>query len=107
MPGFKQEWYGPRHHHRVRARAKRALFGAASDVALLCQSPYPNGYKRVTGYLAGSVQPEDPVEHDKSIECRVVAGAEYAIYVERRVHTLARHGDAMARTIAERMERLK
>lgn len=103
LAGFSQHrWYGSQVHAKARQKAKIAVVGAAADTVLLCQSPAPVGWPRVTGFLAGSTQFEDPVETDEGVYCRVVARAAYASIINKKTQTLNQNGDAMGATIAKR-----
>lgn len=103
MSGFRRTWNGPRVQRDVRDASKRALTGAAADTVTLCQSPAPVGWPRRTGFLAGSTNFEAAEETENGVTSRVVARANYSIYVNAKTNTLNRNGDTMARTIGERI----
>ena len=103
MSGFKKTWRGNEIQREERDAAKRALNGTAADTVTLCQSPAPVGWPRRTGFLAGSTNFEAAVETPTGIIAKVVARANYSIYVNAKTNTLNRNGDTMARTIGERI----
>lgn len=106
MAGYEHRWDPSKFTKAARRKAADAVNGAAADTVTLCQSPAPVGWTRVTGFLAGSTQPEwaDPdAATEGPITARVVARAHYAIYQHRRQPVLQVNGDAMARTLGKRM----
>lgn len=106
MAGFEHRWDDKKLKADARRKAAKAVNGAVDDTVLLAQSPAPVGWTRVTGFLAGSTQPEYADESgDGPITARAIARANYAIYQERRQHVMERSGQSMGKTIGDRIKR--
>lgn len=102
---FRHTWHGQRRLDIIREAEANALTEAAIEGVFICQSPAPTGWPRRTGFLANSTGFEEAVEEDDGLVSQITVQAHYWIYVEGRTKVLSRAGEAVARTLGDRVRK--
>lgn len=103
--GFRNAWNTRPARERVDAAQRDALNEAGADGETIMKSPAPTGWPRLTSFLANSSGFDEARRERDGWRGGLTVDAEYWPHVNRRTQTLNRAGEAVARTLGERVKR--